>query len=194
MNYSKIFLNLVLLVLSPIVSLAQDLSTPIHVKVDEGWKVFYPLKEQYVSFTVQSPEIELDSPYNMVLSEKIGVNFTFADKTQWDQKKNLLDGYAEWELGYMRNQFNQLESRTIQNIKTPNKNILVAEVSFFSKDTNSHNIAYIIAIAAQDGVVAVTVSSSYSEKDHLMKIVKPIINSAAITTRPLTLEDLKNLK
>ncbi len=155
---------------------------PVYVAVDHGYVGIWARPAEYVEYTLTG-EIKLQDAYHLLLAPGTGMMLTFADRHRMGPGKNLLETHRKWELAYWRAHAAKLESRDRSDLAAARHDLMVTEITVFGPDGSSIK-AYLIAVAASDGVFVFSISPAAPELD---AAVREFVASIKVEHRRLDL-------
>jgi len=155
---------------------------PVYVAVDGGYVGIWARPAEYVEYALKG-EIKLQDAYHVLLAPGTGMMMTFADKRELGPGKDLLASHRKWELAYWRAHAARVESRDRSDLAGARHGLMVTEITAFSQDGSSLT-AYMIAVAAKDGVFVFSISPAAPELD---AAVREFVASIKVEHRRLDL-------
>lgn len=116
-------------------------------------------------------EVKPQDPYHIQVQAKpfVGIFVTFADKKQFGSGNNILEAHRQWEIEYWRKEAKKVETKNRSDLANPKSNIMVTEFSIWGHKPDQFMTSYMVAIPANDGVYAFSISPAKTATDEFVK-------------------------
>lgn len=164
-------------------------SDPLYIRLDDGWKGVYGRGGQYAEYSIHGTEVKLQDPYHILLKQRLGMMVTFADEKDFGGRGDLLTRHAEWELAHWRQRAASVESSTRTDLSGGRNDLRVTEVTLHNA-AGAQTKFYILALAADEGVFAISIAPADSNIDSL---AGEIASSFKLVRHALDPDEVKRL-
>ncbi len=168
---------------------AETPKDPIYVKTSNGWNVAYAHGNEYAEFRVIGNGATLQDPYHILLQKDVGMMVSFVDKKELQNDRDLLSAHAQWEIDYWHQHASRVESNNRADLIGTRKDVKVTEIRVYN-DKGAQLSSYLIGLAAEDGIFALSLSPATKDIDPL---VKELVSLFKLVPRRLDAEETKRL-
>ncbi len=127
-----------------------------------------PHGDEYAEYLMTGQEIKLQDPYHILLTEKLGLMVTFADKNNFSAGADLLASHLEWGLDYWRKHASKVESATRNDLSGSRSDLRVTAIRLSNNEGRQLKI-YLIPLAAKEGVFVLSLSPVDGTNDPQIK-------------------------
>src|SRR6266536_6314811 len=103
--------------------------------------------------------------------------------------KDVLSAHAQWETNYWRQHASRVESNNRADLIGTRKDVKVTEIRVYN-DKGAQLSSYLIGLAAEDGIFALSLSPATKDIDPL---VKELVSLFKLVPRNLDAEETKRL-
>jgi len=176
-------------------SLAQDEipKDPLFIRIQDGWLGLFPHEDEYARYALKGSDVKLEDPYHAHLNQHLGVMVTFANKTEFGDKPDLLTAHRQWELAYWREQAAKVESNARDDLSGGRTDLKITEIRLYNNQGSQLRM-YCVALASKEGVFVLSVSGpNESIPGSIDSLVKEMADSYRLVRRPLDAAELKRV-
>jgi hypothetical protein len=162
---------------------------PVYIRIDNGWKGFYPRNDQFVEYSIIGNEVKLQDPYHILIKPGLGLMVTFAEKSNFKSNLSLLEAHRKWEVDYWKSISKSVEIKDRIDLRGNNNHIMITELKVQRFNVKNSGTIYLIGIPAKDGVFVFAFSPVTSNDESTVKL---FINSIKVVDGRLDIINERN--
>lgn len=142
---------------------------PVYMRIDNGWRGFYARNDEFLEYSVEGKEVELQDAYHVLIKPGLGLMVTFAKKENFGADKDVLKAHRQWEVEYWRKNSNKVDVADRSDLRSARRDVMVTELGVHGKNADQFLSIYLITLASKDGVYVFAISPASRDNDELVK-------------------------
>lgn len=159
---------------------------PVYIRIDNGWKGFYARNDEFLEYSILGSQVVLQDAYHILLNPNLGLMITFADKSNLETGKSILEAQRQSEIEYWRKKARKVNVVDRSDLGGTRDDIMVTRFDVFGEKADQFLNSYMISVASDDGVYILAISPA---SDSIDELVKSFISSIKLNKRRFNVKE-----